>query len=239
MDNRLGTAPIPVAALGVDQRVQFIRRTYGHLAAAIVAFVAIEAVAFSLGIGQTVSNALLSTGAGWLLVLGGFILVGTMASRTAARSTSLTAQRGALAAYVVLEALIFMPLLWLAHLQSLALGGGSVIAPAGLITLLGFAALTGVAVTSKRDFTFLGGILKWAGIVALLAIVGAVLFGAQLGTWFSVAMIGFAGASILFSTSRILRHFPEDRYVSAALELFASVALMFWYVLRLMMASRD
>jgi hypothetical protein len=239
MDNRLGTAPIPVAALGVDQRVQFIRRTYGHLAAAIAGFVAIEAVAFSLGIGQKVSEALLSTGAGWLLVLGGFILVGTMASRTAARSASLTAQRGALAAYVVLEALIFMPLLWLAHLQSEALGGGSVIAPAGLITLLGFAALTGVAVTSKKDFSFLGGILKWAGIVALLAIVGAVLFGAQLGTWFSVAMIAFAGASILFSTSRILRHFPEDRYVSAALELFASVALMFWYVLRLMMASRD
>ncbi|MGH2689150.1 MAG: Bax inhibitor-1/YccA family protein, partial [Actinomycetota bacterium] len=177
MDNRLGTAPIPVAALGVDQRVQFIRRTYGHLAAAIAAFVAIEAVSFSLGIGQKVSEALLSTGAGWLLVLGGFILVGTMASRTAARSTSLNAQRGALAAYVVLEALIFMPLLWLAHLQSQALGGGSVIAPAGLITLLGFAALTGVAVTSKKDFSFLGGILKWAGIVALLAIVAAVLFG--------------------------------------------------------------
>jgi len=47
-----------------------------------------------------------------------------------------------------------------------------------------------------------------------------------------------AGAAILFDTSNILRTYPEDRYVSAALQLFASVALMFWYVLRLFM-SRD
>ncbi len=62
---------------------------------------------------------------------------------------------------------------------------------------------------------------------------------AALGTWFWVAMIGFAGAAILYDTSNVLHHFPEDRYVGAALQLFASVALMFWYVLRLFMASRD
>jgi len=73
----------------------------------------------------------------------------------------------------------------------------------------------------------------------MLAIVGAILFGFELGTWFSVAMIGFAGAAILYDTSNVLHHFPEDRYVGAALQLFASVALMFWYVLRLFMASRD
>ncbi len=64
------------------------------------------------------------------------------------------------------------------------------------------------------------------------------LFGFNLGTWFSVAMVGLAGGAILYDTSNILRHFPEDRYVGAALELFASVALMFWYVLRIF-PSRD
>jgi hypothetical protein len=52
-------------------------------------------------------------------------------------------------------------------------------------------------------------------------------------------MIGFAGAAILYDTSNVLHHYPEDRYVGAALQLFASVALMFWYVLRLFMGSRD
>lgn len=234
MDNRPGTVPVPVGALGVDQRVLFLRRTYGHLLAAVAGFVLVEAVAFGLGIAEAVAVRLLNTGAGWLLVLGAFALVGMLASRTAARAESLTAQRAALAGFVVAEALIFMPLLWLAHVSI----GGGVIAQAAGITAIGFLGLTGIAATSKRDFTFLGGLIKWAGIVAILVIVGAVLFGATLGTWFSVAMIGLAGASILFSTSRILRHYPEDRYVAAALELFASVALMFWYVLRLLMASR-
>ena len=62
------------------------------------------------------------------------------------------------------------------------------------------------------------------------------LFGFQLGTFFSVAMVGLAGAAILYDTSNVLHHYPEDRYVGAALALFASVALMFWYVLRLMMS---
>ena len=62
----------------------------------------------------------------------------------------------------------------------------------------------------------------------------AVVFGASLGTWFSVAMIAFAGAAILYDTQKILRHYPADREVAAAMSLFASLALLFWYVLRLL-----
>lgn len=231
MDNRYGVAPVPVSALGTDQRVVFLRRTYGHLLAAIAGFVGIEAACFSLGIAQKVGEVLLGAGSmGWLLVLGGFAIVGTMASRTAARAVTLNGQRTALAGYVVAEAIIFMPLL--------ALAGPSTVATAGLVTMVGFVALTGIAATSKRDFSFLGSLLKWVGIMAIVAIVGSLLFGAVLGTWFSVAMIALAGGAILFSTSRVLRHYPEDRYVSAALELFASVALMLWYVVRLFMSRR-
>ena len=60
------------------------------------------------------------------------------------------------------------------------------------------------------------------------------MFHFELGVWFSVAMIGFAGAAVLYDTSNIIHNFPEDRYVSAAMQLFASIALMFWYVLRFM-----
>ena len=104
--------------------------------------------------------------------------------------------------------------------------------------MLGTGGLTVVAFVTKKDFSFLRGILVWAGILAIVAIVGSVLFGFHLGTWFSVAMIGFAGAAILYDTSNVMHHYPEDRHVAAALELFASIALMFWYVLQLFM-SRD
>jgi FtsH-binding integral membrane protein len=80
----------------------------------------------------------------------------------------------------------------------------------------------------------------WGGVIALIAIGAAVLVDdIQLGTWFSVAMIGFAGAAVLYDTSNILHHYPEDKHVAAALGLFASIALMFWYVLQLFISSRD
>jgi FtsH-binding integral membrane protein len=109
---------------------------------------------------------------------------------------------------------------------------------AAAVTLLGFAGLTFVAFRTRKDFSFMRGMLMWGGVLALVAIVGAVIFGFELGTWFSVAMVGFAGAAILYDTSNVLHHYPEDRYVAAALALFASVALMFWYILRLF-TSRD
>lgn len=72
----------------------------------------------------------------------------------------------------------------------------------------------------------------------MLAIVGSLAFGFTLGTFFSVAMVAVAGASILYDTSNVLLRYPEDRYVGASLQLFASVALMFWYILRIFMSSR-
>jgi FtsH-binding integral membrane protein len=80
--------------------------------------------------------------------------------------------------------------------------------------------------------------LFWGGILALVAIVCAVLFQFELGTWFSVAMVLLAGGSILYTTSSVLRDFPEDAYVAASIQLFAAVALMFWYILRLFIGSR-
>ena len=75
----------------------------------------------------------------------------------------------------------------------------------------------------------------WAGLIAIGTIVMGVVVGFELGTYFSMAMIGIAGASILYDTSKVLRDYPDDRYIAAALQLFASIALMLWYVLRLLM----
>ena len=95
-----------------------------------------------------------------------------------------------------------------------------------------------VVFLTRKDFSFLRGILMWGGIVALVLIAGGAIFGFNLGTYFSVAMVALAGASILYDTSNVLHHYPEDRYVGAALSLFASVAMMLWYVLRLFLSRR-
>jgi FtsH-binding integral membrane protein len=172
-------------------------------------------------------------GTSWLLVLGGFMVVSWLASRVAFTSTAMPAQYAALAGFVVAESIIFVPMLFIAD----AVAPGA-IQSAATATVVGFGGLTAVAFITRKDFSFLRGLLVWGGVLALVGIVASVLFGFALGTWFSVAMIGFAGAAVLFDTSNILHHYPEDRYVGAALALFASIALMFWYVLRLFM-SRD
>lgn len=218
----------PVAALGSDTRAAFLTRTYLHLFGAILLFAGIEVALFKSGLAYPIANAML--GVSWLVVLGGFVVVSWFASRAAHRAVSPAAQYAALGGFVLAQALIFVPLLAIAFTQF-----PGAIQSAAWVTLLGFSGLTAVVVLTGKDFSFLGGMLRWAFIVALVAIVAGVLFGFELGTWFSVGMIALAGAAILYDTSNVLHHYPEDRHVAAALELFASVALMFWYVLRLMM----
>lgn len=221
----------PVAALDTDSRAAFIWRVYGHVALAILGFGAIETWFFSSGLAGPIAQTLLTLPGGWLLVLGGFMLVGWIASHVAHTVDSKPLQYLALAGFVLAEAIIFVPLLYIAD----ATAPGVIDSAAG-VTLLGVGGLTAVAFITKKDFSFLRSILMWGGILALVAIVGAVLFGFELGTWFSVAMIGFAGAAVLYDTSNIMRHYPEDRHVAAALGLFASIALMFWYVLQLFLS---
>ena len=223
----------PVAALDTDARADFILRTYMHLLGAMILFAGIEYVFFMLDWAQPMADAMLGTN--WLFVLGAFMVVGWLASSVAHRVESRAMQYAALGGFVLAEAIIFVPLLFVAMHYS---GDPGIISKAAWVTVLGFAGLTAVAFFSRKDFSFLGSILRWVGVVAIIAIVAAVVFGFTLGTWFSVAMIAFAGAAILYDTSKVMHHYPEDRYVAASLELFASVALMFWYVLQLFM-SRD
>lgn len=221
------------AAVGMpsESRGVFVRRAYMHTVGGIMAFAAIEWGLFSTGLAWPLAQAMLSVN--WLLILGAYMLVSWGASHMAHRIESRPMQYLAFAALIVAEAAIFVPLLAIA--MNVAPG---VVESAAWVTLMGSAGLIVVATISGKDFSFLRGFLLWGFVLAMVAIVSAVLFGFELGTWFSVAMIGFAGAAILYDTSNILRTYPEDRYVAAGMQLFASIALMFWYVLRFFM-SRD
>jgi len=218
----------------VEARARFILRTYGHLLGAILAFAACEVFLFTSSLAIPIARAITGVGMGWLLVLGGFVVLGALFRSVAHSARSLGAQYAGLAAYVVLQAIMFVPLLVMADTYA----PGS-IRSAAVVTALGFSGLTAVAFTTRRDFSFLGAVVRWGLLVGLLAIVAAAIFGFSLGTFFSVAMVGLAGAAVLYDTSNVLHHFHEDSYVAASLELFASIALMFWYVLRLFISSRD
>ncbi|KYF79748.1 Bax inhibitor-1 family protein [Sorangium sp. So ce296] len=221
-----------VIRAGADSRERFLVRTYNHLFGAIVLFAGIEVALFKTGAASVIARAMMGTS--WLVVLGAFMLVSWLASRAAHTAMSKPVQYAALVGYVVAQAIIFVPLLYIADMVA-----PGAIQSAAMVTMVGFAGLTAIAFVTRKDFSFLGALLRWGGICALVLIGASLLFGFQLGTFFSVAMVAFAGAAILYDTSNVLHHFPEDRHVGAALELFASVAMLFWYVLRLFISSRD
>jgi len=80
--------------------------------------------------------------------------------------------------------------------------------------------------------------MVWGFFGSIGLIVASWALGFNLGTWFSVGMIAFAGVAVLYDTSNIMHHYPQDKYVAASMALFASIAMMFFYILRLFM-NRD
>lgn len=214
----------------VDEQT-FLKRTYLHLLGAVAAFVGLEVVFFTTGIAQALAPVMASN---WLIVLGGFMVLGFVANYFANKSVSVSAQYAQMAVTILLQALIFIPLL----VYAVYFSDPSVLSNAVLVTLVIFGGMTAVVAYTKTDFAFMGPFLAVLGIAALLAIVGSLLFGVTLGFYFSLAMVVFAAAVVLYETSKIKHTYGPDQHVAAATGLFASVALLFYYVL-MTFVSRD
>lgn len=223
-----------VSELPGEAKAGFIRRTYGHLAGAIAVFALLEAQLISMGWGEKAMALLAGSSWSWLIVLGAFMGVGMLANKWAHSGASRELQYAGLGLYVVAEALIFLPLIYMAQLKA-----PGVIQNAALITIALVAGITLVVFTTRKDFSFIGPALKIGGMVAMGFIVAAIAFGFSLGLFFSAVMILFAGGCVLYSTSNVLHSYGEDQHVAASLALFASIALMFWYVVQFLMAFGD
>jgi FtsH-binding integral membrane protein len=227
----------------VDVRKTFIRKTYMHLTMAIYALVALEFLYFkAFPLDDWVPN-LFGMRWGWLALFGGYVLVSSIADRWARSAASISTQYVGLFSYVFAFSVILCPLLWIANHFSMNVYGNefSAIAVAAIATLAVFGVLTGIVFLSRKDFSFLGPIL---GISSLL-IMGAIalsLFGLlNLGTGFCMLLVVFASGAILYDTSNILHHYRTEQYVAASLALFASVGLLFWYILQIVisLSGRD
>lgn len=243
-DNPYASFGLSVADAPADARAGFIRRTYLHLTLAVYTLVMLDWVILSSGVMDNVMPMLMGARWGMLIMFGGFIAVSWVAQWWANSDTSPALQYTGLALYVVAEAVFLAPLLYYAESMTLDVGSGvtmGVIPAAGLATLVIFAGLTAIAWFSGADFSFLRSALMLCGVGAFGLILASMFIGFNLGVWFSVAMIIFAGGYILYDTSNVLHHYRPTQHVAASLALFASVALLFWYILRLFMAfsNRD
>jgi FtsH-binding integral membrane protein len=233
MEETYQTYVRPVAAEQADVQAAFIRKTYMHVALAVLGFVIVEAAflstPFIVNIGLSMAQ-----GMTWLLVLGAFMFATNALENWAIRSQDKQKQYLALTLYVVAQAFIFVPLMYMAIAMT---GDLSVISQAGTVTLFLFSGLTAVVFLSGKDFSFLRSAITVGGFIAMGLIVAGMLFGFSLGLWFSVAMVILAAGSILYQTSNIIKGYHKDQYVAASLGLFSSLMLMFWYVLSFFMSQ--
>ena len=220
-------------ATNVEQAT-FYRKTYSHVAIALLAFIVVEAILINI-VPESLIVSMVSSPFVWLFILGGFWLGSMLANKWTQAQDKSTQYRG-LGIYVLLEAIIFLPMIYIAIDLS---DGLAIISQAGIITLSLFAGLTAVVFLTRVDFSFLRTILVVGGFLALGLIVAGALFRFDLGLWFSVAMVALAAGGILYETYNIKNVYSTDQYVAAALQLFSSVMLLFWYVLRILLSRRN
>ncbi|MEP5339414.1 MAG: Bax inhibitor-1 family protein [Algibacter sp.] len=223
-----------VSALSDVDKVAFYKKTYSHVAGGVLVFVLFE---YLLLQSETIVNFMLSMlqGYRWLIMLGGFMFITNYAEKMTLKSTDKNTQYLAYGLYILAEAFLFVPLIYMAVSYT---DSFEVLNQAAIVTLSLFTGLSAIVLITKKDFSFLRSALTVGFFIAIGLIIAGALFGFNLGLWFSVGMCLLAGGAILYQTSNLVHKYSEDQYIPAALGLFASLMLLFWYVLRIFM-SRD
>ncbi|GBL35329.1 uncharacterized protein PM0402 [Filimonas sp.] len=205
-----------------------------HVAFSILTFIALESTLLQV-VPEDLIMAMLGSRMTWLAIIGGFWLLSMVAGKYA-MSAERNMQYFGLGLYILIESFIFLPMIYM--VLNIAGGGSEMLTQAAIITLCLFSGLTAVAFFTKKDFSFLRTGIVVGGFVALGLIVAGAIFGFNMGLWFSVGMVVLAGASILYQTSNIIYKYQNEQYVGASLELFASIMLLFWYVLRILSSRK-
>jgi FtsH-binding integral membrane protein len=251
-----------VATVGVSDRVAFLRKTYGLLGFALIAF-AVGTAAF-----MRFATAASLRYTAWFydyqpdvphhvpgmwhaMIVGGlFIGVCMVSQRLAHAETSRAVQYLGLAGGIVAYSALLQPVLWglitgfgnPAMLSSGVLLSGQATAILGqsiVITLAIFLGLTLTVFVTRKDFSFLRGALM-LGVFAMIGVAFASwMFGFTVGVLYFGAGALLMSGFILYQTSLVMSAFRPTAYVAAALMLFSSVVTLFLYVLQIVMSVSD
>jgi modulator of FtsH protease len=116
--------------------------------------------------------------------------------------------------------------------------GGQIVMQALGGTAVVFFALSGYVLTTKKDFSFMRGLLVAGLVVVLVALVGSLvagMFGVDIGAFslaISAAIVFLMSGFILYDTSRIVNG-GETNYIMATTGLFLNIYNLFLSLLHL------
>lgn len=229
---------LPVSMLSSEKRAAFLKKTYGHVALAFLAFVGVETLLFASGIAESILGVVLSGRFAWIILIFGSMFGMRAVDSWAMKQSSKGPQYVALAVAVLVYSILFVPLLSMVIIYSGSNAFTGVLFPALLITTGLFCGLILTVFITGKDFSFLRAALGMGGMVAIGLIVSAALFNFDLGTWFIVAMIILMIGSILYQTSQLVHVYHEEQHVIASVGVFTSFMTLLYYVISLV-SGRD
>jgi modulator of FtsH protease len=121
----------------------------------------------------------------------------------------------------------------ISHYLGLPNGGQTVMMAMGGTAAI-FLGLSGYALTTKKDFSFMGGFLMVGILLAFLASLAAIFFEIPaLSLTVSAAFVLLMSGLILYETSNII-HGGETNYVMATVSLFVAIFNLFTSLLQLL-----
>ncbi|MEQ5833869.1 Bax inhibitor-1/YccA family protein [Marinobacter sp. R17] len=217
------------ATTGIDANaMKVLRNTYSLLSMTLLFSAIMAGVSMSIGLGQ---------GASLICSLGALALVWLVLPRTANSSAGIAV----VFAFTGLLGLGLGPLLN----HYLAMSNGSAIIMQALGgTAIVFMTLSAYVLTTKKDFSFMGGMLMAGLVVVLVAALGSLvagMFGVDVAAFslaISAAIVLLMSGFILFDTSRII-HGGETNYIMATTALYLNIYNLFVSLLHILGALND
>ena len=216
----------------VDERLVFLRKTYGWLTAQILAVGAITALLVQ---NEDLLFRITQLLFGNILIYLAVLVGVSFGTRKMLEGTkSLGVQTAGAAIWVVFLAAISAPLCYVAKVQT---GSFLIVGQAFILTVCIFGALTTYVLTTRKDFSFLRGALFIGtfGMLAIVLMMSFMGFGGQ--TWIPFVYVALLGGWTLYDTSQILHRRPVNQYVAASVDLLVDFVLMFLYVLMILLNS--
>jgi FtsH-binding integral membrane protein len=210
-----------VAYASADVRADFIRRVYNLFFVSLL-------VTVGVGWYCTQPSVLPAVTAMFpILIIGEFVCIIALMFARKTGNVSI----GLLYLFAAIQGAIFGPVLMMANRVA-----PGVPAQAAVLTVATFGGLSLYAIQSRKDFSYLGGML-FAGLIALV-VAGFVMFFVHMPLMsmiYSVVGILIFSGYVLYDTSNIMLRLTPDQAVVGAISLYLDLINLFWMILNLLM----
>jgi len=213
-----------VAEASTDVRMAFVRKVYGLFYMSLLVTVGVGWLCIQPAVLPVMMPLMLP------LVIAGFICVLALSFARRVSGVNLVL----LYLFAAIEGAVFGPMLLIINQSAPGLP-----ASAALLTVAVFGGLTMYVMISKKDFSYLGGML-FVGLITLI-VAGLVLMfvhSSMLGTLYSVGGVLIFSGYVLYDTSRIMQRLQADEAVSGAVSLYLDFLNLFLFILRLLNGRR-